>query len=215
MTSVPIPGTIEPNMGTQAQDISTASVLFGKARREILAILFCHSDQEFYLRQIVRAAGVGQGAVQRDLASLTAAGIVVRTRRGHQVFYRANSESPVFPELRGLIVKTAGVADVLRAALADLSDRIVASFIYGSMARGTEKTSSDLDLMVIGDVEFGEVVSALRLAQDQLAREINPSVFHSDEMRQRIAEEDHFITTVLREEKVFLIGDEHDLRQLV
>jgi predicted nucleotidyltransferase len=113
-----------------------------------------------------------------------------------------------------LIVKTLGIAGVIRAALAGSAANIRVAFIYGSVAKGTEKTESDVDVMVIGDIGFGEVVSALRPAQDQLAREINPSVFSSDEMRRRISEADHFFTTIMREDKVFLIGDEHDLTGL-
>lgn len=214
LTNVPSTGTIEPNMGTTMNDNNIASVLFGKVRRAILAILFSYSDQEFYLRQIVRVAGVGQGAIQRELANLQQSGLILRKTRGRQVFFQANKESPVYPELRGLIIKTVGVADVLRASLAELADSIKVAFIYGSLAKGSERSSSDVDVMIVGDVAFGDVVASLTSAQDDLNREINPSVFSPEDFRQRVARVDHFITSVLQEPKVFLIGGDSELRKL-
>jgi DNA-binding transcriptional ArsR family regulator len=185
--------------------------LFGKVRTAVLALLFSHADQAFYLREIARKVDTGHGAVQRQLAQLLRAGLVTRSRRGREVFYQANKASPVFPELRGLIVKTVGVADALRDALAPLAERVRAAFIYGSLAKAVERAESDVDVMLIGDVESGEAVSALRNAQDTIGREVNPSVFAVEEWRRRMAEQDHFVSTVLREEKLFLIGDESDL----
>lgn len=188
--------------------------MFGKVRTAVLALLFTHTDQAFYLREIARTVGTGNGAVQRELAQLLKAGLITRTRRGREVFYQANRAAPVFPELRGLVVKTVGVGNALREALAPLADRIRSAFVYGSFARREERAESDVDVMVIGDVEFGEVVSALRSAQDRIGREVNPSVFAPEEWRRRVASADHFITTLLREEKLLLIGDERDLREL-
>jgi len=204
-------GTIVPNMGTPERSDSTATALFGKARLAILGLLFSHADESFYLRQIVRIVGAGQGAVQRELGNLVRSGLVKRTSQGKQVYYQANRGSPVFADLRGLIIKTAGVADVLRGALAPLADRIDLAFVYGSIARGTEKSDSDIDVMVIGGVEFGEVVAALSQTQDQLNRETNPSVFSMAEIRSRIQEKDHFVTSVLREPRITLIGDDSEL----
>jgi uncharacterized protein len=205
--------TIGLVMSTDIQN-GVAAALFGKVRCAVLALLFTHSDQTYYLREIARLIGMSHGAVQRELGNLEEAGLVVRFRRGNQSYFQANTASPVFPELRGLVTKTVGVADVMRGALAGLAERVKVAFIYGSVARGEEKSTSDVDVMVIGDVGFGEVVSALRPAQDQLGREVNPSVFGIDEITRRITDRDHFITSVIDEEKVFLVGDEHDLRGL-
>jgi predicted nucleotidyltransferase len=188
-----------------------ASLLFGRVRQAILALLFTHSDQSFYVRQIARIAGGGVGAVHRELNNLVQAGLIVRTSQGNQVYYQANRNSPVFSDLRGLVVKTSGVGDVLRSALAPLADRINAAFVYGSVARGDEKAESDIDVMVVGDVDFGEVVNALSPSQDQLGREINPSVFSRAEFQQRVEKKEHFITTVLRAPKIMLIGEESEL----
>ncbi len=201
-------------MSTITSQTSTAGSLLGKVRTAVLALLFTHADQSYYLREIVRMTGAGHGAVQRELAHLLKAGLVTRTARGREVFYQANRASPIFPELHGLIVKTVGVADVLREALAPLADRVRIAFIYGSFAKGEERAQSDVDVMIVGEADFGEVVSALRAAQDKLGREVNPSVFAPDEWHRRVAELDHFVTTLLREEKLFLVGDERDLREL-
>lgn len=214
MTFAPSSGTIVPDMSTDILTSGVAAALFGKVRTAVLALLFSRPDQAFYLREIARAVGTGNGAVQRQLAHLLKAGLVTRARRGREVFYQANRGSAVFPELHGLIVKTVGLADALRLGLASLAHRIRAAFIYGSLAKATERAESDVDVMVIGDLDFGEVVSALRSAQDRIGREVNPSVFAPEEWRRRVASADHFVTAVLREEKLFLIGDERELRGL-
>lgn len=201
-------------MSTLTVGDTVASVLFGKVQRSVLALLFCNSDRSYYLREIVRLTGCGQGAVQRELERLVHAGLAVCYRQGNSVYYQANQQSPVFPDLRNLMAKTAGVADILRTALAPLTDRIQAAFIYGSVAQGREKAESDVDVMVIGEVSFGETVAALLPTQTLLGREVNPSVYSPDEIRMRLAGRDHFLTTVFQETKIFLIGDEHELGKL-
>lgn len=138
----------------------------------LLGLFFVRPEQSFYLRQVVRMAGIGLGAVQRELARWVEAGLLVRTRRGNQVYYRANTASPVFSELKGLAVKTAGLAEVLREALTGLADRIRVAFVHGSVARGEETVESDVDVVVVvvGAVTFSEVVAALHRAQEQLGR---------------------------------------------
>lgn len=204
--------TIGLDMSATTKDNQISTALFGKVKCSILALLFSHTEESFYLRQIERLMGISHGAVYRELGNLVNAGLVVRTSQGKQVYYKANSNSPVFSELRGLIVKTAGAADLLRSALLPLADKINIAFIYGSFARGEARTGSDVDVMVIGDVSFGEVVSALSPTENQLTREINPSVFTYEEFTQRLANIEHFITSVMNTEKIILIGDENELR---
>ena len=180
-----------------------------------MSLLYGHADESFYLRQIVRATGAGLGPVQRELKQLTAVGIIRRTVQGRQVYYQANPDSPIFKELKSLITKTAGVAEMLQNALATLSDRITIALVYGSVARGEENQRSDVDLLIVGDVAFSEVVKALRSAQETLGREINPTVYPVDEFHSRIAEEHYFIQDVLSDSKIFVIGDEHGLKRLV
>jgi predicted nucleotidyltransferase len=188
-----------------------ASVLFGKAQQAVLGLLFGRPDESFYVREIVRATRVGQGAVQRKLQRLAEAGIIDRVVRGRQVFYQANRRCPIFAELQGLVVKTADVADVLRAALAPLVDRIVVTFIFGSFASGEPRKTSDVDVLVVGDATFGAIVSALSAAQEKLVRDVNPSVYPVAEFRQKLVASHHFLTSVLNGPKIFLVGDEREL----
>ncbi|MGD1100806.1 MAG: nucleotidyltransferase domain-containing protein, partial [Terriglobia bacterium] len=171
-------------------------------------------DEAYYLRQLVRSGGLGLGAVQREVKRLAEAGILRRTVRGHQVYFQANPECPVFAELKGLVVKTAGAADVLREALAPLAGRIKVAFIYGSVARFQQRNASDVDLMVLGEVSFGEVIAALRAAQELVHREINPTIYSPAEFRSKLKAHHHFLSSVLRNEKVFVMGDEHELARL-
>ena len=194
--------------------MTIAAALFGKAQQALLSLFFLRPEQSFYLRQIVRMAGTGQGATQRELARWVEAGLLLRERRGNQVHYRVNTASPVFPELKALTVKTVGVADVLRDALAGLARRIEVAFIYGSVARGEEKNDSDVDVIVVGDVLFGDVVAALGGVHDRIGRELNPSVFPRQEFRKKLRAGHHFLTSVMTTPKLFLIGSERELKRL-
>ena len=207
-------GTIVPSMGTKALKPRVSSALFGKTRQAVLALLYGHDKESFYLRQIVRAVSLGQGAVQRELAHLTAAGLLTRTRRGNQVYYQANRNASIFPELKSLLVKTAGAADVLRATLAPYADRVQAAFLYGSVAKGTDTAASDVDLLVIGKVSFGEVAEAISTAQEKLQREVNPSVYSPEEFRKKLLAGHHFLKGVFQGPKIFLIGSERELKRL-
>jgi len=198
--------------GHTHSNLSTA--LFGQTRRAILGLLYGHPDEAYYLRQLVRSAGHGLGAAQREVKRLAEAGILRRTVRGHQVYYQANPECPVFAELKGLVVKTAGAADAVRDALAPLAGQIHVAFIYGSVARFRQRSASDVDLMVVGDVSFGDVVSALATAQETLGREINPTVYSPREFKSKLRARHPFLSSVLKNEKVFVIGNEHELGRL-
>lgn len=191
-----------------------ATVLFGRTRRRVLGWLLGHPDEAFYLRQIVRQAGVGQGAVQRELDLLTRAGLLRRTVQGRQVYFQANRESPIFPELQALFVKTAGVADVLREALGPVAARVLVAFVFGSAARGELRADSDIDLLVVGDVPFESVANALAEAQERLGRDVNPTVYPPEEFRAKVRAGHHFLTTVLQEPRVLVIGGPDELAGL-
>jgi predicted nucleotidyltransferase len=188
--------------------------LLGKTRRSILSVLYGHADETFYLRQLVRVAGSGTGSVQRELKALADAGIIRRIGKGRQVYYQANAQCAVYPELKSLIMKTAGMGDALKLAMLPLSERIRTAFIYGSVAHSSESRESDVDLFVIGDVTLAEVVETLSPIQLTLNREINPTVYPVEEFRDKQAAGHHFIKSVLEGNKVFLIGDENDLAKL-
>jgi predicted nucleotidyltransferase len=191
-----------------------ARSLFGRTRGALLAVLYGHTNESFYLRQLARIVGSGHGAVQRELAQLTDLGLVLRTAQGNQVLYRANARSPVFREIKSLITKTVGVHDTLRSALATLGSRVEVAFVYGSVARNSEQPNSDVDVMFVGDVSFGDVVAALGPAQNTLRREVNPSVFSTREFRSKVAEGNHFLKKVLGEKKLFVIGTQDELAKL-
>ena len=201
-------------MGTKITEPPISSALFGKTRQAVLGLLYGHDRESFYLRQIVRAVSLGQGAVQRELAHLTEAGLLVRTRKGNQVYYQANRSAPIFAELKSLLVKTVGVADVLRATLAIHADRIQLALLYGSVAAGTDQATSDIDLLVIGRVSFGEVAEAVSAAQEKLRREINPSVYSTEEFRKKLLAGHHFARQVVHSPKIFLMGSERELKRL-
>jgi len=196
--------------GTMLMPSSLGVLLLGRTRLSILSLLLPQPSRRLYLREIVRITGAGQGGVQRELEKLTRAGILTKTREGNLTYYEANRSSPVFEDLKGLVEKTAGIAGALRAALLPLADSIEHAFLYGSIARGEETAQSDVDLMVIGAVSFLAVVSAVSPLQESLGREINPAVFSSQEFRERLAQGDHFLSRVMRQDRVDLIGGNHE-----
>lgn len=202
-------------MSTKANRQYSGRGLFGQTRSAVLATLYGRADQQFYLRQLLRAVGAGHGAVQRELKHLTDMGLIVRSTQGNQVLYRANPKSPLFPEIKSLITKTVGVHDAIRSALAALESEIKLAFVYGSVARQAERADSDIDLMVLGTAPFSEIVSALTPAQKMLAREINPTVFPVGEFRSKLKAGNHFLQTVMRQKKLFVLGTEHELAKLV
>ena len=201
-------------MGTLLERNDLSSTLFGKTRRAVLSLLYSHADESFYLRQIARSAGGGLGAIQRELKQLSDVGIIQRTVHGKQVYYQANRKCPIFKELKGLVVKTMGVGDVLRAKLAPLVERIKIALVYGSIARNDEHRRSDVDLLVVGDVSFSEIVSTLAEAQKTMGREINPTVYPSEEFRSKVAAGHHFLRTVLQGPVLFIVGDRDELAKL-
>jgi predicted nucleotidyltransferase len=195
--------------------VGIAGALFGATRQALLRILFGHADRRFYQRQLISMAGLGSGAVQRELANLTEAGILTRTVEGHQTYYQVNTACPVYGELSAIARKTFGIADVLRRALEPFASSIQVAFVYGSIAEGREKAGSDVDLMIVGDaVQMDDVVSATSEAEQALGREVNPSVYHTTEFCRKLTEGHHFLSRVLDGPKIFLIGDDGELTRL-
>jgi uncharacterized protein len=202
-------------MSTKRNRNSLSSVLFGNTRQAVLGLLFGRSDESFYLREIARRLDIGLGAVQRELGQLTKAGIIRKSYRGNNVFFQAEKDSPIFAELKGLVIKTSGFAEILKNALREHSKSIEYTFIYGSIAKGEGNFASDIDLMVIGKVSFKDVVSALSQAQESLEREINPTVYSSKEFLQKVETGHNFIANVIKNDKIFIIGDQCEFERLV
>lgn len=189
--------------------------LFGsRLRAKILGWLFSHPDERFYVRQLESLLAEDSTNLSRELQRLTRLGILLQRTEGRQKFSSANPSCPLFTELRGLALKTSGVAGVLRDALTPLAKTIDVAFIYGSLARGEETSESDVDLMVVGRATFGDVVAATKASQKKIGREINPSVYPSSEFRMKFREGHHLLNSILKAPKVFLIGDERELGSL-
>lgn len=196
--------------------MGTASVLsdtlFGRTRGAVLSVLYGHVGESFYLRQLARRTDIALGPVQREIRQLVDAGLVTSKIVGGRTLYGANPESPVFAEIKSLVTKTVGMHDLLSAALDPLRKKINLAFVYGSVARSSETERSDVDLMIVGRVDFGTAVSRLTEAQKTLNREINPTVYSVKEFGDKMR--GNFLKTVLAEEKLFIIGDENVLREL-
>jgi len=201
-------------MDTLVNAENLSSALFGKTRRAVLGLLYSRTDEAFYLRHIERLAGVGLGPLQRELKQLTNAGILNRSMRGQNVYYQANPDCPIFDELKNLVIKTVGVGDVIRTAFLQLNESINIVLLYGSIARGEERRESDVDILVVGNVTFAEIASILSPIQQQLDREINPTVYSVGEFKNKLLGENHFLKSVLNGPKIFLIGDEDELTRL-
>ena len=193
-----------------------ASLLLGCYRQKVLALLLLHPEQHYHVREIARLTGTSAGTLHKELARLAHAGVLIRDEVGNQVRYGANRQCPIFPELAGILRKTAGLADVLKEALAGLSGRIALALVFGSVARGEEGPRSDVDVLLVGEeLGFAEVVRALHEAQVLIGREINPVVLSPAEFRKKASGGDAFLVEVLGNEKLYLMGDEYDLGKLV
>ncbi|WP_454454954.1 nucleotidyltransferase domain-containing protein [Thauera phenylacetica] len=176
-------------------------------RRKVLGLLLMRPEQQIHLRELARVIGAAPGTLKKELDALCEAGLLRAERVGNQVRFCANTAHPVFPELQALIRKTIGLVDALRLSLAPLAGRIDAAFVFGSMASGTESAGSDIDLMVVGDAGFAEVVDATYEAQAALGREINPKVMSASEWQAKKAERNAFLQDVLNKPRIMLIGD--------
>lgn len=196
----------------QASTVSLADGLLTQVQQRVLGILFGNPNRSYYANEIIRLAAVGTGAVQRELARLTACGLVTVSRLGNQKHYQANPDSPVFDELHGLIIKTVGLAMPLRDALAPIADGIQAAFVYGSVAKRADTASSDIDLMIVSDsLDYSDVFGCLEDATASLSRPVNPTIYTAEEMRKRIAQDNAFMMRVLEQPKLWIIGSENDL----
>jgi predicted nucleotidyltransferase len=202
-------------MSTKQQAQGVLEALFGKTRRSILTLLFSHTEEAFHLRKVLRLAGVSPGAGQRELKRLSESGVLLRTVKDNQVLFQANSRCPIFDELKSIITKTAGIVDVLREALAPLAGRIFIALVYGSLARGRAGKESDIDLLVLGEVSFEDVVDKVSRAQEILRREINPMVMSLEECRGRMSKSDHFLGAILKSPFIPVIGDPRELVRMV
>ena len=205
-------GTSKNQTTTTPRTSSLADALFSGTQQRVLGLLFGQPERSFYATELINLAGVGSGAVQRELASLSQSGLVTVKPVGNQKHYQANPASPIYDELCGLVRKTVGLAEPLRAALAPLATQIKAAFVYGSVAKKEDTASSDIDLMLVSDtLTFSDTILALQAATVLLGREVNPNIFTTQDFAKRLKEGGSFVSRVMAQPKVWLIGEEHDL----
>lgn len=203
---IPIMGNLQPRT-------SIGDALFTQTQQRVLAVLFGNAARSYYASEIIGRAQIGSGAVQRELARLEASGLITSERIGNQRHYRANERSPVFEPLRELVLKTAGLADVLREALSPLAPQVIAAFVFGSMASREGGASSDVDLLVVSDtLTFADLFASLETAARQLGREINPSVYSQLELTTLRRKKNAFIERVMEQPKIWICGDDDAIR---
>ena len=186
-------------------------VLFPEVRSKILVTLLLQPEKRWFLTELAQHLGTQPSSLQRELEALSKAGLLEQTKDGRRVYFQADVRSPVFPELKGLLEKTAGLIPILREEVAAFGERIQLAFLYGSTARSEESSESDVDLMIVGDVGLSDLVPSLRRAELRFGRPVNPMVYSSKEFKTKACNHDHFLSTVLRGAKQFVKGNDGEL----
>ena len=218
--TIPNMGVLIPSMGTTKQSKpasartagSVADALFSKVQQRVLGVLFGNPSRTFYANEVISLAQSGTGAVQRELARLEDAGLIVGSRVGNQKHYQANSRAPVFGELRALVLKTSGVGDTLRSALAGRRTEIRAAFVFGSVAKQEDTAESDIDVMVLSDtLGYADLFATLEPAGGALRRKVNPTIYTFREFQRRVRAKNAFVMRVIAQPKIWLLGGESDL----
>ncbi len=194
--------------------MSLATLLFSDYRRKVLGLLLLHPDERYHLREIARRTGTQPGTLARELNRLAEAGVLTCEQVGNQRLYSADLQCPIYSELAGILRKTSGLCEVLAEALAPLAGRIEVAFVFGSMASGSARAGSDIDLMLIGSASFAELLTLLYPAQQQLGREINPKVCTPQEWRELLASHSAFARELQDKPRLYCIGTAAGLRQL-
>ena len=189
-------------------------LMFSSYRRELLAKLLLRPDEDFHVRALERMTGIPAGSLHRELKALFEAGLLDRRRLGNQVRYQANRTSPIYEELASIFRKTLGLAEVLRQAMKDISHKVELAFVFGSLATGRQNYTSDVDLMIIGDISLAAAVKALAPVRDQLGRDINPVAMTRKKFVAQRNRNDRFISRVLEEPRILVIGSPDELAKL-
>jgi len=188
-----------------------ADALLTKTQQKVLQLLYGRPDRSFYTKEILRLTGMGVHTIKRELDRMVAAGILTRSKLGNQVHFQANPVCPLYEELVSIVKKTVGVADVLAGTLAPVADEIILAFVYGSVAKGSERAESDIDLMIVANhLNYTELLGLLLPAREILKRPINPTVYTQVEFKNRLKQGNHFLKKVLAREKIPIIGDLDD-----
>ena len=192
---------------------SLSKLLFTDYQRRVLGLLLLHPERQYHVREIARQTNTAAGTLHKELSRLAQAGVLSRREQGNQVCYAANRDCPIFEELASIFRKTSGLADELRQALSPVAEKLRLAFIFGSMAKGTAQASSDVDVLLVGKVEFEEIVRLFYPVQSRLGREINPKVYSENEWQAKLHTADPFALGLLAQPKIFLIGSKNDLAE--
>lgn len=187
-----------------------SDALFTETQQRVLGLLYGQPEKSFYTKEILRLTGMGVATIKRELDRMLAAGILHMRRVGNQHHYQANPACPIYNELLIIVKKTLGLTGVIRAALAPLAEQVTWAFVFGSMASGKETAGSDIDLMIIGEVGFSEVVNALYPIQETLGREVNPKIFRPHEWKDRLKNNDVFVREVMAQPRMDVLREEHE-----
>lgn len=187
-----------------------SDALFTETQQKVLGLLYGQPQRSFYTKEILRLTGMGVATIKRELDRMLAAGILCMTRIGNQHHYQANPQCPIYNELLGIVKKTFGVTEVIRLALEPLAGKIARAFVFGSLASGKETAASDIDLLIIGEAGFTEVVSALHPVQETLGREVNPKIYRREEWTRMMNAKDAFVMEVMRKPRMDVIGGEDE-----
>jgi len=185
-----------------------AQILSSQVRAEIFRLLFSGDKISIHLRDLQRQSGLSIGTIQKEISHLKELDLVTSERDGNRLYYTANTDHPLYKEICGLVEKTSGITERLKEILNPIKG-IECAFIFGSYAKGEEKSHSDIDLIIIGDVGLRMLSTAFKNLTEQTQREINPHVYSAKSWKEKVQRKDHFIKSVLRDKKVFLIGDEN------
>lgn len=192
-----------------------SDALFTTTQQKVLGLLFVNPDRSFYTNEILRITGMGVATIKRELDRMVAAGILSLTKIGNQHHYQANPECPIYKELLSIARKTFGISDVLRKALFPMEDSISYAFVYGSIAKGTDKAKSDVDLMVIGDnLNYSEIMEVLLPVEKVLGRAVSPTIYSDADFIKKLNEKNSFLTRVMQQDKIQLIGSMDDIRKI-
>jgi predicted nucleotidyltransferase len=202
------------NIMTKKEPIGLGEILFTKTQRKVLGLLFGKPFRRYYGNEIIKLAGVGTGSVRSFLYNLVTSGLVIETKEGNQKYYQANHQSPIFQELRGIVIKTFGIAEVVKEVLLPIKNEIQFSFIFGSIANGTDHANSDLDILLITEnLDYLKCMKLLMPLSKELNRDIDPSVYTSDEFIRKVKSGNHFFEQMLNQPKIMIIGTENEFEE--
>lgn len=187
-------------------------LLSSRARAEIFRLLFSGLEEELHVREIQRRSGLNDSTIRQELRKLAGLDLIRGRKDSNRIYYSAVKENPIYQDIQSLVIKTSGIVDILKASLQD--ERIKIAFLFGSIPKKEINAGSDADIMVIGEIGLRNLSSLLTGIPERISREVNPYVLNGVEFRKRLKNKEHFLSSVLRSPKIFVIGNEDDLNAM-